>query len=107
MPSYYSILPVLFLEFLAISLTRAILPPLLTTTFPDSIYLLMGLAEAAKGLLAFMSTSTGEQERRWEQERIVWGGELYINGDMFSCLVVTKYIEDGKPPQMYHVACIM
>ncbi|GMH56203.1 hypothetical protein TL16_g10252, partial [Triparma laevis f. inornata] len=53
MPSFLSILPVLFLEFLSISLTRSILPPLLTTTFPQSIYLIMGLAEAIKGILSF------------------------------------------------------
>ncbi|GMH80427.1 hypothetical protein TrST_g12306 [Triparma strigata] len=53
MPSFVSILPVLFLEFLSISLTRSILPPLLTTTFPTSIYLIMGLAEAIKGILSF------------------------------------------------------
>ncbi len=53
--AYLPVLPVLFLEFLAISLTRSILPPLLTSTFPTSIYLLMGIAETVKGVLSFSS----------------------------------------------------
>lgn len=49
------ILPVLLLEFLAIALTRAVLPSLLLEKYDTNVYLVMGFAECARGLLAFVS----------------------------------------------------
>lgn len=49
------VLPVLFLEFCAISLTRAVIPSLLIQSFGDNIYFIMGCAECVRGLLAFLS----------------------------------------------------
>jgi MFS transporter, DHA1 family, tetracycline resistance protein len=49
------ILPVLLLEFLALSLTRAVLPSLLLKRYEHRIYLVMGCAECIRGLLAFIS----------------------------------------------------
>jgi hypothetical protein len=52
--SYFPVLPVLFLEFLALSLPKSLLPPLLSNHFND-IYLVMGAAEAVKGILSAVS----------------------------------------------------
>ncbi len=49
------ILPVLLLEFLAIGLTKAVIPPLLLQTFGDNVYFVMGCAEFVRGLLAFVA----------------------------------------------------
>jgi len=50
------VLPVLLLEFLAISLTRAVLPSLLIESFSSSwVYFVMGCTECIRGLLAFVS----------------------------------------------------
>ncbi|GAX15782.1 hypothetical protein FisN_3Lh225 [Fistulifera solaris] len=49
------VLPVLLLEFLAIALTRAILPGLLLQKYGDSVYLVMGCTECVRGLLAFLA----------------------------------------------------
>lgn len=49
------ILPVLLLEFLALALTRAVLPSLLLKTYEQRVYLVMGCAECVRGLLAFIS----------------------------------------------------
>lgn len=49
------ILPVLLLEFLALALTRAVLPSLLLKKYDENIYLVMGCAECVRGLLAFIS----------------------------------------------------
>ena len=49
------VLPVLLLEFLAIALTRAVLPALLLEEYGDRIYLVMGFADFVKGLLAFFT----------------------------------------------------
>lgn len=49
------VLPVLLLEFLAIALTRAILPSLLLQKYGDSVYLVMGCTECVRGLLAFVA----------------------------------------------------
>jgi len=49
------VLPVLLLEFLALSLTRAVLPSMLLETFGDHVYVVMGFAECIRGLLAFLS----------------------------------------------------
>lgn len=52
---YLYVLPVLLLEFLALSLTRAVIPTLLLQTFGDNVYFVMGCAECIRGLLAFVS----------------------------------------------------
>jgi MFS transporter, DHA1 family, tetracycline resistance protein len=49
------VLPVLLLEFLALSLTRAVIPTLLLDTFGDNVYFVMGCAEAVRGMLAFLA----------------------------------------------------
>ncbi len=49
------VLPVLLLEFLALALTRAVIPSLLLQTFDDSVYFVMGCAECVRGLLAFVA----------------------------------------------------
>lgn len=49
------VLPVLLLEFLALALTRAVIPNLLLETFGDNIYVIMGCAECVRGLLAFVA----------------------------------------------------
>mmetsp|Transcript_13083 Transcript_13083/g.18724 ORF Transcript_13083/g.18724 Transcript_13083/m.18724 type:complete len:676 (+) Transcript_13083:228-2255(+) len=49
------VLPVLLLEFLALALTRAVIPTLLLQTFGDSVYFVMGCAECLRGLLAFFA----------------------------------------------------
>ena len=40
--NYLYVLPVLLLEFLALALTRAVIPSLLLQTFGDQVYLVMG-----------------------------------------------------------------
>mmetsp|Transcript_12332 Transcript_12332/g.22384 ORF Transcript_12332/g.22384 Transcript_12332/m.22384 type:complete len:640 (-) Transcript_12332:265-2184(-) len=52
---YLYVLPVLLLEFLALALTRAVLPSLLLEAFQDRIYFVMGCAECIRGLLAFVA----------------------------------------------------
>ncbi|EEC51018.1 transporter, major facilitator superfamily and tetracycline resistance protein, partial [Phaeodactylum tricornutum CCAP 1055/1] len=47
------VLPVLLLEFLAVALTRAVLPSLLLQQYGSSVYLVMGIADCVRGLLAF------------------------------------------------------
>lgn len=54
MTSYHFILPVLFLEYLSLSLTRSILPSLILNEFGGNSYLLIGLSESVKGLLSFL-----------------------------------------------------
>lgn len=49
------VLPVLLLEFLAIALTRAVLPSLLVEKYGDNVYLVMGCADCVRGLLAFVA----------------------------------------------------
>jgi hypothetical protein len=49
------VLPVLLLEFLAIALTRAVIPALLLHKFGNRVYLIMGMAEFIRGLLAFVA----------------------------------------------------
>jgi DHA1 family tetracycline resistance protein-like MFS transporter len=49
------VLPVLLLEFLALALTRAVLPHLLLERFENKVYLVMGVTECIRGLLAFVS----------------------------------------------------
>jgi MFS family permease len=49
------VLPVLLLEFLALALTRAVLPALLLHEYGDRVYLVMGAADFLRGLLAFFT----------------------------------------------------
>lgn len=49
------VLPVLLLEFLALALTRAVLPHLLLQKYENRVYLVMGIVECIRGLLAFVS----------------------------------------------------
>lgn len=48
------VLPVLFLEFMALALTRAVLPAMLLQSFQDNVYFIMGCVEFVRGLLAFV-----------------------------------------------------
>lgn len=52
---YLYVLPVLLLEFLALALTRAVLPHLLLQKYDTRVYMVMGVAECIRGLLAFVS----------------------------------------------------
>jgi DHA1 family tetracycline resistance protein-like MFS transporter len=49
------VLPVLLLEFLALALTRAVLPALLLQKYDSRVYLVMGCADCVRGLLAFLA----------------------------------------------------
>ena len=49
------VLPVLLLEFLALALTRAILPSILLQQYGNRVYLVMGCADCIRGLLAFVA----------------------------------------------------
>ncbi|KAL3809587.1 hypothetical protein ACHAXA_005803 [Cyclostephanos tholiformis] len=52
---HLSILPVLLLEFLSLSLTRAVLPSLLLDRYGSRTYVIVGCAECVRGALAFVS----------------------------------------------------
>lgn len=52
---YLYVLPVLLFEFLALSLTRAVLPSILLQQYGNNVYLVLGCADCVKGLLAFVS----------------------------------------------------
>lgn len=54
--SHFYVLPVLLLEFLALALTRAVLPSLLLQQYGRSVYIVMGCADAVRGLLAFVAS---------------------------------------------------
>ena len=49
------VLPVLLLEFLAIALTRAVLPHILLQEYGSRVYLVLGCADCIRGLLAFFA----------------------------------------------------
>jgi len=49
------VLPVLLLEFLALALTRAVMPGLLLEKFGNDVYLVMGCVDCVRGLLAFVA----------------------------------------------------
>ncbi len=51
---YRYILPVLFLEYLSLSLARGILPTLIISSFGGSSYVIIGLIESFKGLFSFI-----------------------------------------------------
>lgn len=50
------ILPVLFLEYLAVSLVRSLIPSMIVDSFGKYSYLAVGIMETLKGLLAFVSS---------------------------------------------------
>ena len=50
---YLYVLPVLLLEFLAVALTRAVLPSLLLDMYGHNVYIVLGVADCVRGLLAF------------------------------------------------------
>jgi MFS family permease len=52
---HLAVLPVLLLEFLALALTRAVLPSLLLKRFGSRTYVIMGGAECIRGILAFFA----------------------------------------------------
>ena len=49
------VLPVLFYEYLAISITRSLIPKMILEYYGDWSYVAVGLIETAKGCLAFLS----------------------------------------------------
>lgn len=53
---YTYILPVLFMEYLAISIARGILPKMIVDSFGGYSYIAVGVMETVKGLLAFVSS---------------------------------------------------
>lgn len=50
-PKFALILPVLFFEYLALSITKSITPKLIVDYFGDRSYLAVGCIETAKGCL--------------------------------------------------------
>lgn len=52
---HFYVLPVLLMEFLALALTRAVLPSLLLHEYGNRVYLVMGFADFIRGLLAFFT----------------------------------------------------
>jgi DHA1 family tetracycline resistance protein-like MFS transporter len=52
---HYYVLPVLLLEFLAIALTRAVLPSILIEEYGSNVYVVLGIADFIRGLLAFFA----------------------------------------------------
>ncbi len=53
---YGRILPVLFFEYLAISIARTLFPGMIVNAFGRYSYMAVGLIETLKGLLAFVSS---------------------------------------------------
>jgi len=53
--NYVYVLPVLFLEYLAISITRSILPGMMIEVYGDWIYIIVGIIESVKGIFAFIA----------------------------------------------------
>ena len=49
------VLPVLLMEFLAIALTRAVLPSILIQQYGSNVYLILGCADCVRGVLAFFA----------------------------------------------------
>mmetsp|Transcript_39089 Transcript_39089/g.51547 ORF Transcript_39089/g.51547 Transcript_39089/m.51547 type:complete len:453 (+) Transcript_39089:36-1394(+) len=54
---YLYVLPVLFYEYLALSLTRSLIPRMMVSFFGSWTYQIIGISEAVKGILAFVSCS--------------------------------------------------
>ena len=53
--AFLRVLPVLFYEYLGISLTKGLIPSMLLDEFGDWSYVVIGLMEMVKGSLAFLS----------------------------------------------------
>jgi MFS family permease len=53
---YTKILPVLFMEYLAISIARTLFPKMIVNAFGRYSYMAVGIIETVKGLLAFLSS---------------------------------------------------
>ncbi|EGB08937.1 hypothetical protein AURANDRAFT_37260, partial [Aureococcus anophagefferens] len=53
--TYVFILPVLFVEFLAIAVTKSLLPARLNDFFGEEVYMVIGVAETVKGIFAFVA----------------------------------------------------
>lgn len=53
---YTKILPVLFIEYLAMSLARSLFPAMILESFGSYSYLAVGIMETMKGLLSFVSS---------------------------------------------------
>jgi MFS family permease len=52
---HLAVLPVILLEFLSLAVTRAVLPSLLLQRYGSKTYIIMGLAECVRGILAFLT----------------------------------------------------
>lgn len=52
---HLAVLPVILLEFLSLAITRAVLPSLLLQRYGSQTYIIMGLAECVRGILAFLT----------------------------------------------------
>jgi MFS family permease len=52
---FANVLPVLFYEYLAISITKSLIPAMLVDQFQENTYFAVGIMETIKGLLAFIS----------------------------------------------------
>lgn len=52
---HLAVLPVILLEFLSLAITRAVLPSLLLQRYGSKTYIIMGLAECVRGILAFLT----------------------------------------------------
>lgn len=52
---FWLILPVLFYEYLAIAMTRSLIPTMVVASFGDNAYFFVGITETIKGILAFAS----------------------------------------------------
>ena len=52
---FLQVLPVLFLEYLSVSLVRSLLPGMIVETFGSYSYFVVGICETVKGLLAFLA----------------------------------------------------
>ena len=64
------IVPIIFLEFLVISMSRTIIPELIDEKYGASSYVVYGSADGARGLLAFLATPafgalSDELGRKW------------------------------------------
>ena len=73
--TYLYVLPVLLFEFLAIAITRAVLPSKLLKAFGRNVYVIMGVCEFLRGLLAFVACP--------------WFGRISDNLGRKPCLFIT------------------
>ena len=64
------VVPIIFLEFLVLSMSRTIIPELIDDQYGESSYVVYGSADGARGLLAFLATPavgalSDELGRKW------------------------------------------